>query len=311
MKVAILPTGRTEWHGLAPALQRLFPSVEFYAVPTREEVTSYGLDYPYNGFTSSQLTENALTKPPESAMALVARAAQTALGDKHSTAADLVVIVDDVELPNMHQIPRVAGVMRKAVETHLDAIPNAGVRSRTAAALREKVSFHLAAPMVEAWFFADPNALTLAGVPVGANPVFSASTDPEDFDTSDASYAAATESACPVWCTKRGKKDRPKWLGSQDRRKHPKGYLQWLCIAPAQKSCTSYSESTGGATALGNLDWNAVATRPAAHFSLLKALIEDLADGLSCPPCVSIAAQALPAPTSRHGVPMNPVLRNL
>jgi len=311
MRVAVLPTGRTEWLGLAPALQQLFPGHEFFSVPTAEELESYERSYPYDGFTSSCLTQSHLATPPESARELVARAAQVAMGDRYSPPADLVVIVDDVELPNMHQIPLVAATMRSAVACHLRDIPNQATRVKTAQRLRDRVSFHLAAPMIEAWLFADPNALLVAGVPATTCVVFSTATDPEDFDTNDTGYVAATESGCPRWCQNRQRKDRPKWLGTQARGKHPKGYLQWLCIDPANKSCTSYSESKGGADALRSFDWNVVATRSSQHFSLLRALVEDLAAGLGCPPNVVIAAQSPPGPTSCHGVPRVPVLRNL
>ena len=75
MKVAILPTGRTEWNGLARALARLFPDHEFYCVPTEAEVISEVVGFPYSGFTGSVLTEVQEADPP-GAMELVDRAAQ-------------------------------------------------------------------------------------------------------------------------------------------------------------------------------------------------------------------------------------------
>ncbi|MCA9644837.1 MAG: hypothetical protein KC492_29310, partial [Myxococcales bacterium] len=56
MKVALLPTGRTEWHGLASALGRLFPAHDFYCLPTEAELQSAPDLFPYPGFTSAQLT---------------------------------------------------------------------------------------------------------------------------------------------------------------------------------------------------------------------------------------------------------------
>ena len=98
MRVALLPTGRTEWRGLAQAPGRLFPDHEFHCLPTETEIRSNPDGFPYPGFTSVALTELHMQTPPESARELVARAAQEALGDRRRKAADLVVIIDDVEL---------------------------------------------------------------------------------------------------------------------------------------------------------------------------------------------------------------------
>ncbi len=54
MRVALLPTGRTEWHGLPSALHRLFPEHEFYALP---EADVFRSDGPFDGVTSTTLTE--------------------------------------------------------------------------------------------------------------------------------------------------------------------------------------------------------------------------------------------------------------
>lgn len=58
MKIALLPTGRTEWHGLPGALRSLFPAEpahEFYVVPTAAEIRSNPDGFPYPGFTTSTL----------------------------------------------------------------------------------------------------------------------------------------------------------------------------------------------------------------------------------------------------------------
>lgn len=315
MKVAILPTGRTEWHGLAPALGRLFPEHEFYCLPTEAEVRSDPDHFPYPGFTSAQLTSTHLDTPPESARELVSRAAQEALGDRRHAAADLVFIIDDVELPNMAQIDRVVAVMRRAVEAHLSELERVGQHGRTAAVLREKVSFHLIAPMVEAWFFADDCALAAAGVPAGTAVHFDTATDPEAFVTSDPAYLHATEADCPEWAAlargRKKKKLRPKWLGSQPREQHPKGYLQWLCRAPGERNCTGYSESAGGSAALTGLSWEAVAGRAPAHLPLLRALVEDLSDGLAAEPSLDLGPPQGNPPTTRSGAPREALLRNL
>lgn len=314
MKVAILPTGRTEYRGLALALQRLFPGHTFYCLPSRAEVASDPDHFPYPGFTSAKLTPAHLSAPPESARELMSRAAQEALGDRRHTAADLVQIFDDVELPNMSQIDQVVAVMRGAVSMHLSELESTGHRGRTAEALRQKVSFHLIAPMVEAWLFADPVALATAGVPEEREIHFEAATDPEAFQTRDPAYLAATETDCPTWSSmppQRKKKLRPKWLGAQPREQHPKGYLQWLCRAPQERTCTSYREATSGGSALQDLSWSSVGERDLAHFALLRSMVEDLSDGLAAQPAVSIGLPSGNPPTRRSSAPRDALLRNL
>ena len=174
MRVALVPTGRTEWHGMGAALARLFPAHDFYAVPSPEEMDSHPEGFPCNGFTSSRLTKDAPL--PEAARDLVERAAQEALGDRRREAADLVVVIDDLELTNADQPEQVVRVFRKAVEQHLGGLGRHAVR--TAAVLQEKVSFHLIVPMIEAWFFGrgistTPPVRTCARSPalVGADPM--------------------------------------------------------------------------------------------------------------------------------------------
>ena len=313
MKVALLPTGRTEWCGLSRALGRLFPDHEFYCLPTKAEIDSNQGSFPYNGFTSMCLTVAHETNPPETAMELVSRAAQEAIGDKWKEAADLVVVIDDVELPNVNQVNRVVAVMRNAVLAHLSGLYTIGIQTRTKESLKSKVSFHLIAPMVEAWFFADKNALTLAGVPTEMNVSFNDETDPEAFITDDALYLAATECDCTKFAAlhkSKKKNHRPKWLGSSPRDKHPKGYLQWLCRDPDDRSCTSYSEATGGCNALSGISWDTLLSRPESQFALLRALIDDLNDGLNSKPTVALGG-TVSSLTSRSGARVDAVLRNV
>lgn len=315
--VAILPTGLTEWKGLPGALERLFPSHHFCSMPSEQEVASERVAFPYAGFTSSRLGENSEGMPPEKACDLVERAAQAALGDRQRkrAAADLVLIVEDVELHNADQPNRIVSVMRKAVEQHLASLPSAGgVSERTRAALRDRVSFHLIAPMIEAWLFADAQSLAAAGVPAGTSIDFGPQTDPEAFCTADQPYLEAVEADCPTLAAlPKEKRDklRPKWLGTLPRARHPKGYLQWLCRAPAERSCTTYSESRDGAWALAGIRWESLLARAPEHFAFLRALIEDLEDALGCQRAVGALGGAVSPLTARSGAPRNAVLRNL
>ena len=313
MRVAVLPTGRTEWLGLPPSLNRLFPSHTFDYLPTRPEYESEG---PYNGFTSIYLTQNHEAAPPEMATDLVAWAAQEALGDRNKAAADLVLIIDDLELDNAGQPARVVAVMRKAVEKHLEDIflqSTTHTYNRTKEALSSKVSFHLIAPMIEAWFFADPQALQRAGVPVQQCGCFPPDVDPEAFVITDASYIAAIAANCQAWSSlpqSKQKKHRPKWLGAGPRDRHPKGYLQWFCRAPAEPSCTNYSETNTGGPALANIRWDMLLGRPGHHFQFLRALIEDLEEKLGQSVNGPVTGNVFQL-TARSYAPQNAVLRNI
>ena len=311
MKIALLPTGRMEWEGLPAALSRLFCGQhEFYCLPTQAEIDSNPSGYPYDGFTSAELGELQAQEPPSSARLLVSRAAQEALGDRRREAADLVLILDDLELANIAQPARVVAVMRRAVEVHLQQQQVQRHYDATAQALRARVSFHLISPMIEAWLFADPAALGRCGV---TSPVcFDDSIDPEQFVTTDALYLAADRSHCPELerqSASKLKKNKPKWLGAS-RAHHPKGYLQWLCIAPEAKTCTSYSETSHGADALKSLDWSLLLQRDVGHFRFLRALIEDLEESLGAS-MFGPVAPALPRPTSRPHAPQDAILRNI
>ena len=312
MRVAILPTGRMEWHALPRALARLFPGHTFYCLPTEALIRSHLERFPYDGVTSVALQASHEETPPESARELVARAAQEALGDRKQAPADLVVIVDDVELPNMAQPDRIVRVMHHAAQAHLEQLSaHAHLQDLTRDALKTRVSFHLISPMVEAWLFADPEALERAGVADPTTRVcFAETTDPEQFSTDDPAYLSAVEGDCPRWASRgRKKKDRPKWLGGLDRARHPKGYLQWLCIAPDDKCCTTYSETHHGAEALAHISWARLLGRPAAQMGYLRALIEDIAYCLDTAPTTPTSGTASPL-TGRLGDPAF-VLRNL
>lgn len=299
MRVAFLPTGRTEWHGLPRAFGRLFPGHQFEVVPSAIEVADHGDRYPLDGFTSCRLTAAHMTKPPEAATLLVERAAMVLMDPDPP---DLLVILDDLELANRDQPEQVVAVFRAAVERHvMDPDPR---RRRSRARLAERASFHLIAPMVEAWFFGDPAALATAGV---AEPHhLRADRSLEQFETGDIGYLAASDHDCPGWLARRQSSQRPKWLGA-DRIYHPKGYLQWLTRDPEARNCTRYRESDGGANALAGIDWMALLAQPEMNF--LNALCDDIAYELGAeyrPP-----SNVVPVVTSLARRPHDNLLRNI
>lgn len=317
MKIALLPTGRTEWHGLPRALQRLFPADpphQFYALPTAAEVFSNPEDFPYPGFTSNPVSERHASEPPENALELVERAAQAAVGDRCSAPADLVLVLDDLELVNAGRAELVCRIFRAAAARHLEGLTTQRIAEVTRKALLTRVSFHLVVPMIEALFFADAAALSAAGVADDSPEVLLCRGDPEDFRTSDAAYLADGEAACPCWSElpsgRAKKKLRPKWLGSA-RERHPKGYLQWLCRDGTAKNCTRYDETRSGSRALTEIDWQALLARPNDHFLYLRSLVADIADALNQPPTAGSIHDPQASATSRFASGLNRLLRNL
>lgn len=279
-RIALLPTGRMEWHGLGPALARLFPAHKFLALPSQDEIdTQLDGEYPLPGFADNLLTTN---RENENAKKLVSRAAQAITKDRHCPAADQVVILDDLELANLHQPQVVVEVMRASVKHYLDQLPS-HLRAATAQALQQRVSFHLARPMIESWIFADCRGPQRAGAP---HPGLVKPGDPEAFETDDPAYL--TDVGCAGYQHRlrtRGKVDKkhtPLWLRgktSPRRHQHPKAYLAWLCSDPAETTCTRYRETHEGVTALEALDWNALLAHP-DHAPFARALIHDIADAL-------------------------------
>jgi len=299
MRVSFLPTGLTEWSGLPTAFARLFPGHRFDVFPTAAEMASHGGNYPFVGLTSCRLTAADETSPPDAATLLVRRAAKV-LMDRDPP--DLLVILDDLELANRDQPERVVRVFRAAIEKHLSSLDR--LQQRTGQRLAERASFHLVAPMIEAWFFGDPAALVNAGVV--EKPFLKPDCSIEEFTTTDLGYLAATESDCPGWQRKPQKSRRPKWFGV-DRVFHPKGYLQWLTGDPADRNCTRYRETEHGAAALRSIDWDAL--RGQAGMNFLNALCEDIAYALDAP--YKSPVDVVPVATSLARRPAQNLLRNL
>lgn len=317
-RVVMIPTGHAEWLGLPGAFEQLFPGHSFDVIPNEREMAADPDRYPLKGFTSSQLREAQVETPPENALELVSRAAGAAIGDELARVegADLVVILDDTEPDNAGQPERVVAVMRAAVVKHIAELP-IKFQPVTREALRLRVSFHLAVPMIESWFFGDPNGLerAVAGARWAANiNRFAPTTDPEDFLVDDPSYAAATESACPEWVRRGRKKDhRTRWLSPAiDRTRHPKAYLQWLCLDPDGRHGTKYKEREHGAAALKKLDWPTLLGRSdPSHLQYLSALVSDVSDAVGEHPVTGPFSRTLSPHTVARPRDPQRVLRNL
>jgi hypothetical protein len=188
---------------------------------------------------------------------------------------DLLMAVDDLELVNAPHPELVASRMRDAVRAHLDRHewPSQAAREKVTRRVRERCSFHLLAPMVEAYFFAEPEALERAGA-IRSSHVDAKTTDLEAFRTDDPVYLGH-----PVVAHQQKRKS---WaIPMPERARHPKHYLRFLCD-PTDPLTKRYIETQGGAEALSMLDWSRVFVHR-EHVRLARSLFEDIADGLGVP----------------------------
>jgi hypothetical protein len=223
------------------------------------------------------------------------------------------VVLEDLELANRGNAAMVVEHVRQSALRVVQGLGPAAKPETVRRLLRERVSFHLAVPMPESWFFGDPAVLERAGVPKGRSPLLCAGRDPEDFFSADPDYHSDDGAQCTTWVERgrgTGKGDvRPFWLIDR-RREHPKAYLSWLARHPLPGDCTGYKETKQGARALRHLRWATVLAN-GAWFSYLRALIRDL-EGALGGGAVGIGPGGEEAPlTSIHRLPAGPILRNL
>ena len=274
MRVGVITTGKAELAGLHVALARLFPEHEFSPLPARRP------DVPFNGVTSSTISETAPVDVQTAAGKLV-RSAAAALEDH-----DRVIILDDLELENLRQTELVLSYVRDHVAAYLrwfSATYGQAEADVVADMLRTRASFHLAVPMLESWFFADPTAL--ARMNVRAAPKLAPTADPEQFQTRDPDYDTDDCSSCTSWLAiadpKKKRNNCPEWDRSA-RQLHPKAYLAWLMKDPDNKRCSRYRETEHGARALQGLDWQGALANE-GHCAYMRALVLDLSIALDVP----------------------------
>lgn len=286
-RVQLITTGVMEERALGKSLRRLFPEHEFVSRPHLD------------GFTSHQLPPPPLPSPVPTNLYKLAGALIGVFdpGNRRDRPRpDFVVAVDDVELANADDPARITASLRETLERRLAAWPaNARTLARLREDLQSKVSFHLMAPMTEAYFFADAAALGRATAPAPDRASrFDPQTDVEAFEIDDPDYLDPPADPASRWCT------------AQDRQGHPKRYLIYL-TATESNARGRYRESEHGTSALAELDWPHVTRRP-AHTRFARSLLADLEDMLGPPKQPS-------DPKDTHPLtwppPRDPVLRNL
>ncbi len=305
-RVALVVTGRLEFRALPSALGRLFPGAEFF-------IERSLLEAELKDSTSARVDpeRNARDAAAGALPAIDELIDRLAAGVSGRDAADLSVLVEDLELANRGREDVVLRAVREAVARHLARME---VRRHAPRDLAERLlrraSFHLFDPMVEAYFYGDAGALERAQAGCAARSRH-AGGDVERFrvePTDDAGYFS------PVGeCARhRRPKDRRCPWGGEARGEHPKMYLKYLCREqPPHEWCSSYAETEGGAAALRALDWGALLTEPGAA-PFLRALVEDLSEGLGQPPALRVMpfGMASAAPTALSAAPRARVLRN-
>lgn len=253
-RVGLLVTGRCEEKALANSLQRIFPEARFETLDRIESFTSADLrELPARGVPTT------LTKFAANLVAAV-----------EDEPPDLVLAIDDLELVNAPHPELVTSRVRDAVQHHLETHPwpSEASRQKVVQRVRERCSFHLFAPMVEAYFFAEPDALMRAGATRPAR-LDATRPDLEDFLTDDAEFLQHP----PV----PHQQKRKSWA-IDERARHPKHYLRFLG-EPANPLTERYKETREGAAALSRLSWGQVFAN-ADRVRLARSLFEDIADVL-------------------------------
>jgi len=252
-RIKLIVTGDMEKLALHKSLQHLFP------LNRNNKKVVWDTPRKLNCATSHRLRQTAL---PSSSMRKLAQAMlDEAIISKSGNPADLVVVIDDVELGNLEQENIIAEHFRAAVHCCLQENKYSSDIKDIKEKLREKCSFHLLKPMVESYLFGDANALRVAGVPQDRIPKLVHPTDVEQFKTDD-----------PLWlptCQKENEerqKVTPWWCHEC----HPKHYLEDYLIEG------EYKEAKNGRNALEKLNWQKV-PKCQTDTIFIRSLFEDIA----------------------------------
>lgn len=315
MRVALIPTGKLELLGLKPALDRAFPGHDFHCVP-------FAGNDPFRSFTSATLPLATLHEKDSSLSELIGAIVDQLYPEPKS---DIVFALDDLELRNRGNETIVVDEFRLGVARHIERVKLSNPTDALSIQqlLRSSASFHLSAPMIESWLFADPDGPANAHAPAAhLPPRLVQGKDPEEFETDDREYSADTGKCCtktpPKALPPNRRTDKtPEWLKTDSpqekvkirREIHPKRYMAWLCRSGQEKNCSTYSDRAG-AVSLQQLAWGRVLETP-THMCFLRALLFDLADALGSPPAGFSLAGHQNALTSLKPRLSPRVLRNL
>lgn len=249
--IGLITTGECEHRALPDSLRRVFAGVDVellqpFARPVPSITSSY-LSYP--GPTSGG------TKVDRFVASVI-----STLESRNSP--DFIVAIDDLEPPNVATPHHVTQLVSDAVRRHLGTPTH-----RVLARLRERCSFHLLSPMVEAYFFGEDAALERAGATRRA--ILSGVRHLEEFESADLFFVRPSDVREHPW-----RRPQRQW--------HPKRYLSFL-VDPDDEGRAVYQETVGGCRALATLDWGQVFRYSPPGIAFAHALFEDLADVLGVP----------------------------
>lgn len=252
MRIGLIATGECEQRGLASSLERVFAEsdVEFELCFKR----------PVNSFTSSRLVYPPVGKKgPNSIDDFVDSIAASIMG---RGAPDFVFAIDDLELANVATPQHVTALVRDAVV----ASPRRKTHAEEAR-FRERCSVHFLCPMVEAYFFGEPEALTRAGATREA--ILEQGRHLEALRVNELTYLTPSDIADHSW-------------RAANRADHPKRYLSFL-NDPEDKGERKYREVRQGRDALASLDWAQVFAHQPPGLAFALSLFDDLADAIGVP----------------------------
>jgi hypothetical protein len=267
-RVLLLLTGTCERRGLPRALDAAFA----HRVDVQFEF--YG---EHQSFTSESVPIASILQQVNPAeRGPVDKLASALLDAGLERGCDLAIAVDDLELINAGRAREVRALFRAAVDREVAKFALTSVERERIAA---RCSFHLLAPMVEAYFFGERDAvqraLDHANAPAGIAWTTS-SPSIETFRASDQTYADRVASPD----LRKPERDGDKALAwrAANREAHPKHYMEFLC----RHAPLGYREGKAGVAALEKLDFASVLAAPGGA-PLLAELLADLEDGLGLP----------------------------
>lgn len=298
-RVLLLVTGAMEEKALARSLKGCFPAHEFVCKPRLD------------GFTSSRLPPDfAALSETERKLLNVDKFIKTVIGAfapggrRDAPKPDFLLAIEDLELLNTDTPENITKTVRDGLHRNLAAWPADGpILDRLTHALKDRCSFHLMAPMTEAYFFSEPAAFIRATAPGPdhLNNFDPTRADAESFIVEDPAYL--TPNDLP-------KKDH-RWRRA-NRRVHPKHYLEYL-TDPQLDNNPRYDELTLGCDALKQLAWGPMLTSSPTALRFARSLFTDLAEMLGEPP-VDCTLEDIDAGTCHPLTwppPRDRVLRNL
>jgi hypothetical protein len=269
-RIKLIVTGDMEKAALHKSLQKFFHN-------QRHDGEQVIWDVPRGPLpcaTSNRLRALPPNASPSKPMIELAKAMiAEAIAGKTGQPADLVMVIDDVELGNLNQEAVIAEHFRAAVnEVILLRNHDSKTEDRLRNELQQKCSFHLFKPMVEAYLFGDNAALRLAGVQSIANPCLVHPTDVEQFESNDPLWLPI----CQAENEKKQKQNKPWWRNEL----HPKRYFEHI----TQRGQVTYEQTKGGKDALIAVDWIQV-PKCQQDIPIIRSLFEDISDwfGITSP----------------------------